>query len=70
METFIDGCVIMEINNQIVLQTISIRKMKKIDLPDAIISATALVYDLTLITCNINDFAKIPNLKVINPYGL
>jgi predicted nucleic acid-binding protein len=70
METFIDGCTILEIDSMIVFQTINIRKMKKIDLPDAIIAATALVYDLTLITRNSNDFAKIPNLRVINPYDL
>jgi predicted nucleic acid-binding protein len=70
METFIDGCTILEIDSMIVFQTIIIRKMKKIDLPDAIIAATALVYDLTLITRNSNDFAKIPNLRVINPYDL
>lgn len=44
--------------------------MKRIDLSDAIIAATALVYDLTLITRNINDFTKISNLRVINPYDL
>ncbi|MBK8704770.1 MAG: PIN domain-containing protein [Saprospiraceae bacterium] len=35
-----------------------LRKQYKIKLPDAIIAATALVYDLTLVTRNISDFQK------------
>ncbi|WP_198675460.1 PIN domain-containing protein [Pleomorphovibrio marinus] len=36
-------------------------------LPDEIIAATALTYDLTLLTRNIGDFKKIEGLKVTNP---
>ena len=32
--------------------------------------ATALVYKLTLITRNVNDFKKINGLKIIDPYNL
>jgi predicted nucleic acid-binding protein len=39
-------------------------------LPDAIIAATALVYDLTLITRNTSDFKNMEGLKVINPFDL
>jgi predicted nucleic acid-binding protein len=37
-------------------QTIFIRKSNKVKLPDAIIAATAIVHNLTLVTHNINDF--------------
>jgi predicted nucleic acid-binding protein len=38
-------------------------------LPDAIIAATALVYDLTLLSRNSSDFSGINGLKIINPWG-
>ena len=50
-------------------QSILIRKSHKIKLPDAIIAATAIVYDLTLVTCDGNDFKNISNLKILNPFG-
>ena len=50
-------------------QTIQIRKSKKIKLPDAIIAATAMVYNLTLITHNMDDFKNIQGLKIINPFS-
>jgi predicted nucleic acid-binding protein len=48
-------------------QTISLRKKYKIKLPDAIIAATAIVYNLTLVTCNSDDFKHIFGLKILNP---
>ena len=42
--------------------------MHTIKLPDAIIAATALVYDLTLISRNVSDFKNIEGLKVLNPF--
>ena len=48
-------------------QTILIRKANKIKLPDAIIAATAMVYNLTLVTCNIDDFKNIKGLKLLQP---
>lgn len=70
MEYFVEGSTVLQINNDIVNKTIDIRKTKKLKLPDAIIAATALVYDLTLITRNTSDFADIQGLKVINPFLL
>ncbi|HAH54244.1 MAG TPA: hypothetical protein DCM02_02880 [Flavobacterium sp.] len=46
-----------------------IRRSKKIRTPDAIIAATAIVHNLTLIT-NDNDFNGIQKLKTINPFSL
>jgi predicted nucleic acid-binding protein len=68
MDYFVEGSTVLQINNDIVNKTIDIRKTKKLKLPDAIIAATALVYDLTLLTRNTSDFADIQGLKVINPF--
>jgi predicted nucleic acid-binding protein len=53
---------------EIVNKTIEIRKTYKTKLPDAIIAATALVHELTLIT-NDSDFNKIKGLNILNPYN-
>jgi predicted nucleic acid-binding protein len=70
METFINGSTIIDLNNDIVNQTITIRKSKKIKLPDAIIAATALVYGLVLLTRNTEDFKNIPALSLLDPHSL
>jgi predicted nucleic acid-binding protein len=69
-QEFIEVCQIIDLNENIILKTISIRRSRKIQIPDAIIAATAIIYDLTLITHNIKDFKKIPNLKLLDPYLL
>ncbi|MHA8065961.1 type II toxin-antitoxin system VapC family toxin [Aquirufa sp. ROCK2-A2] len=66
-ETFISQSSILTLNNDIVEETIWIRKIKKIKLPDAIIAATAKIHDLILISENTSDFNNIPGLKIINP---
>ncbi|MBV8390419.1 MAG: type II toxin-antitoxin system VapC family toxin [Mucilaginibacter sp.] len=65
---FINQATIIEVNDDIIEQTILIRKMHKLKLPDALIAATALVNDLVLLTRNISDFRNIENLKLENPW--
>ena len=56
------------LTKEIEKQTIAIRKTNKIKLPDAIIAATAMVYNLTLVTHNTDDFKNIQELKILNPF--
>ncbi len=67
---FTDSTNIINLTEDIANQTISLRKKRKIKLPDAIIAATALVYKLTLISRNAKDFDVIDGLEFINPYEL
>jgi tRNA(fMet)-specific endonuclease VapC len=64
---FIDGCLITGINPGIIKRTIDIRKLYKLKLPDALIAATAIENDFTLIADNDSDFKKVPGLRYINP---
>ncbi len=68
LESFINESVVYPLDELIIVKTISIRKVHKIKLPDAIIAATAIVNGLTLISRNTKDFVNIPDLDVINPY--
>ncbi len=66
VQSFIKDARILPLSPEVVTQCIKIRRGRKIKTPDAIIAATAITYNLTLITSD-NGFAKIQNLKVINP---
>ncbi|WP_200837049.1 PIN domain-containing protein [Dyadobacter sp. 3J3] len=57
-------------SNEIVDKTIDLRKKSRIKLPDAIVAATAIIYNYTLITRNISDFKNIKGLTLINLYDL
>lgn len=61
---------VIDLSGNVVDVCIELRRKYKIRLPDAIIAATAIVYDLVLICRNISDFRDIRDLKVVNPYGL
>jgi len=67
---FMDDSTILDITDKIAETSIDLRKNLKTKLPDALIAATALVYDLVLITRNTSDFENIPGLKIINPHSL
>ena len=70
LEDFINQSVIFDLNDMVVSKTISICKSHRIKLPDAVIAATALVYDLSLITRNVIDFKNINGLELLNPWNL
>ena len=67
LNDFIDCSKILPLDTPVVNQTILLRKNLKIKLPDAIIAATALIYNLTLLSRNIKDFKNIDGLNVLNP---
>lgn len=59
---------IIAITDEIIQLTIHLRKTVKLKTPDAIIAATALVYNHTLFSRNLSDFKNIPGLTVIDPH--
>ena len=70
LEPFINNVKLYQLDEAVINKTIELRHKQKIKTPDAIIAATALVYNLTLISRNTNDFKNITNLKLIDPYNL
>lgn len=65
---FIHEMEILPLTEDIVDKTIEIRRIQKIKLPDAIIAATAIAHNFTLISRNDDDFRRIPGLKYLNPF--
>ncbi len=61
---------IINIDEDLAERIINVRKKYKVKIPDAIIAASALEYNLIIITRNIKDFAKIKEVKVVDPFQL
>ena len=70
MIEFLSYADIIQLTDDIVNVTISIRKSIKIKTPDAIIAATALINGHTLLTSNTSDFKRIEELKLLRPVEL
>ena len=68
LSDFMNDSIIHELEPDVVEKTIELRKKYKTKLPDAIIAATAIVNNLSLVTRNIDDFKSILELKVIDPH--
>jgi predicted nucleic acid-binding protein len=68
VKDFIADCLVINIGSDIISHCVTLRKNKKIKTPDAIIAATALAHNYTIITNNEKDFANIKGLRFINPH--
>ena len=60
---------IIDTKSVIIDRAILVRKAKRIKVPDAIIAATALEKECSLITRNVEDFKGIAGLVVIDPHA-
>jgi toxin FitB len=65
--TLFEKSIIYPVSPIIIEQAISLRRRKSMSIGDAIIAATALEYNETLVTRNKIDFEWIEGLKIINP---
>jgi len=64
---FFDTARIIPIAQAVLDQAVELRQQRKMSLGDSIISATAILNSLTLITANIDDFRWIQNIKLLDP---
>ncbi len=70
LEQFVNNAFIFELEEPLILRTIELRQQHRIKTPDAIIAATALHYNLQLLTRNFGDFKHINGLNTLNPFDL
>lgn len=68
--SFLEQSNILGIDQDIVQETIKILKSGKIKLPDALIAATAIVHERTLLADNDRDYKQVAGLKYISPAHL
>jgi predicted nucleic acid-binding protein len=57
------------LDEPVVRSTIHIRRSHNVKLPDAIIAASALRLGLPLVTRNVQDFGRVTELQLINPFS-
>ncbi len=66
-QEFVNASKIYGIDKEIISKTIEVRKDHRLKIADAIIAATALANNFTLIADNDKDYLKVPALKYLNP---
>lgn len=67
---FIETCTVHAMDEPIIIAAIDIRRKHKLELPDAIIAATAVVKNISLLTHNEIDFQNIKGLKITDQHTL
>jgi len=68
LNDFMEDATVLPLDDDVVKQTINLRKSNKIKTPDAIIAATAIIHNLELVSRDISDFKNIEGLQLINPH--
>jgi predicted nucleic acid-binding protein len=66
---FINSSLTYALDDEVIEQAIKLRQQKKMKLGDAIIAATAVAYDIPLVTRNVPDFRHIGGLDLRNPFA-
>jgi predicted nucleic acid-binding protein len=69
VKAFVQDATVLALTPDVVAQCVRIRRSRKIKTPDAIIAATAITHNLSLITSD-SDFNNIQGLQVIDPSSL
>ncbi len=70
LREFVSDVEVLELTPSITDACILIRQSTRLKLGDAIIAATALVNDLTLLTHNQSDFKSASGLRLVDPHNL
>lgn len=60
----------IELTEEVKQETIRIRKTIGLKVPDSIIAASALTHQTQLLSNNLKDFARVPNLELIDPLNI
>jgi len=68
LEEFFRLAQVLPLSQAVLGQAVALRQQRKMSLGDALVAGTALVYGLTLVTRNIEDFHWIQGLSLLNPF--
>lgn len=60
---------VLPVSDAVAEAAVLLRRARRMKLGDALIAATALLYDLPLVTRNEEDFKHVAGLRVVNPFG-
>jgi hypothetical protein len=68
LQQFFAVATLLPVSETVIQRATTLRQQRKMSLGDAIIAATALIYNKTLATRNTDDFDWIDGLKVLDPF--
>jgi toxin FitB len=68
-EVFFAEAQVLPLSQPVLDAAVRLRQAKKIKLGDSLVAGTALLYGLTLVTRNVDDFIGIDGLSVLNPFA-
>jgi predicted nucleic acid-binding protein len=68
LEAFFHLAWVIPLTQEILDQAVTLRQQRKMSLGDALVAGTALVYGLTLVTRNVEDFRWVSGLSLLNPF--
>jgi predicted nucleic acid-binding protein len=66
-ENFFREITKLDVSEFVIREAARLRQLRKLSLADAIIAATAILQDLTIVTANTKDFKKLKELNLLNP---
>jgi hypothetical protein len=69
LEAFFAAASVLAISDNVLMQAVKLRQVRKMTLGDALIAGTALAYDLALVTRNTEDFDWVDGLTLLNPFA-
>jgi len=68
-EEFFSVSRILAVSDLVISEAVRLRRQRKMTLGDALIGATAIANDLTLVTRNVRDFDWIAGLRILDPFA-
>jgi predicted nucleic acid-binding protein len=68
-EAFFTAATVLPITQPILEQAVRLRQQRRMTLGDALIAATCLVHNRVLVTRNVEDFAWILGLALLDPFA-
>ena len=66
-EAFFAAAEVLPVSDAVVARAVSLRQARKMSLGDSLIAAPALVFGRQLLTRNVQDFASVPGLVIVDP---
>ena len=70
LKSFVDASNLFYLDEDVVENAIKLRKEYRMKIGDAIIAATAQLYDFTVVTNNERDFNRVKGLRILNPFKI